>query len=431
LFGEETKTGAAKKRWKCLWRLQYTGLVPRLYTHYKCLADNQGYIPHVITSNTSTYTFFTSGINHQKMLAARRGLASSHQLFRSLELFQTRLVDIGSTCRWASTEEQDKVGPSTQAASTDLNATPHFSMSTDSPTPAQDTNIEDKDAQQEGEEKKEEEEEEWLEEWNPITPYEKAAKLAGFRPLNDLPMPSFIQSKQSARRPAVPLPDAIFDMKQGRRRKFDEGVDLDIKLNIDPRKGDQMVRGIATLPHGLGRTIKVAVFAQQGSEAAEAARVAGAHVVGGEDLIEQILKSGGGAIDFDRAIATPDMMSKMGKIARILGPKGLMPNPKLGTITNNVTQAVADMQKGQVEFRADKYGLIHAGVGRRSFTELALAENTGALVAAILAARPKAIKHGSGVNNYVLGASLSSTMGPGIAVTVGSLASAADGMRGK
>lgn len=183
-----------------------------------------------------------------------------------------------------------------------------------------------------------------------------------------------------------------------------------------------MVRGATALPHGTGKAVRVAVFARD--EAAEAARAAGAEVVGADDLIADIAASGGAGLKFDKAVATPDMMSKLGRVARILGPRGLMPNPKLGTVTVNVADAVSQLKKGRVEFRADKGGVVHAAVGRASFSEEQVAANIGALVGALLAARPKGVK-GSGAGGYLLKASLSSTMGAGVPVTVASLVQAA------
>lgn len=183
-----------------------------------------------------------------------------------------------------------------------------------------------------------------------------------------------------------------------------------------------MVRGAVSLPHGTGKTLRICVFARD--DAAEAARAAGADIIGSEDLISRIQESGGSGLEFDKCIATPDMMPKLGKIARILGPRGLMPNPKLGTVTTNVTEAIELLKRGRVEFRADKGGVVHAALGRVSFADDHLASNVGALVSALLSARPKGVK-GSGASGYLLKASLSSTMGPGVPVTIASLVQAA------
>jgi large subunit ribosomal protein L1 len=220
----------------------------------------------------------------------------------------------------------------------------------------------------------------------------------------------------------VPLAEAIALVKASKRRKFDQSVELAINLGIDPRRGDQMVRGATSLPHGTGRSVRVCVFARDG--AAAEARAAGAEVVGDEDLIAAIQQAGGGGLAFDKCIATPDMMARLGKIARILGPRGLMPNPKLGTVTSNVAEAVGALKRGRVEFRADKGGVIHAGVGKTSFDDDALHANVAALAAALMSARPKGVK-GSGAGGYLLKATLSSTMGPGIPVAVPSIVAAA------
>jgi len=243
----------------------------------------------------------------------------------------------------------------------------------------------------------------------------------GIRTIGGLPLPRFVPVQRRERPPAIPLTEAIRQVRSKAHAKFDETVELSIKLGIDPRRGDQMVRGAAMLPHGTGKTVRVCVFAKD--EAADAARAAGADVVGSEDLINRIQETGGANLGFDKCVATPDMMSKLGKVARILGPRGLMPNPKLGTVTTNVAEAIAAMKQGRVEFRADKGGVIHAGVGKRSFDEAALEANVGALAAALLSARPKGVK-GSAAGGYMLRASLATTMGPGVAVSVASLVAA-------
>lgn len=188
--------------------------------------------------------------------------------------------------------------------------------------------------------------------------------------------------------------------------KFDETVDISMNLNIDGRKADQQVRGVTQLPHGLGKTVRVAVFAKADKQAD--ARQAGADIVGAEELVDEVSK---GNVNFDRCIATPDMMALVGKLGKVLGPKGMMPNPKLGTVTFDVADAVKAVKAGQLEYRADKEGIVHAGVGKISFDEPKILENVNAFIGAIAKARPTGAK---GV--FVKAISLSSTMGPGIRV---------------
>ena len=207
------------------------------------------------------------------------------------------------------------------------------------------------------------------------------------------------------------LDEAIGIVKTNATAKFDETIEVVINLNVDPRYADQMVRGVISLPKGTGKSVRVAVFAKD-AKAAEA-REAGADVVGDADLIDAISK---GEINFDRCIATPDMMGQLGKIAKILGPKGLMPNPKLGTVTPNVAQAVKDAKAGQVEFRVEKAGIIHAGIGKASFSADDLKANFTALYDAIVKAKPSGAK-----GKYVERVGLSSTMGPGVRVDVAAL----------
>ena len=209
-----------------------------------------------------------------------------------------------------------------------------------------------------------------------------------------------------------PLAEAVKLIKGRSSAKFDETVELAMNLNIDPRKPDQNLRGTVMLPHGTGKTVRVAVFAR--GDRAKEAETAGADVVGAEDLAEKVQA---GQIDFDRAIATPDMMSIVGRLGKILGPRGLMPNPRLGTVTANVGEAVHAAKGGQVEFRAEKAGVVHAGVGKASFTEAALVDNVRAFVGAITRAKPSGAK-----GTYIKKVSLSSTMGPGIKVEVSGLA---------
>ncbi len=209
------------------------------------------------------------------------------------------------------------------------------------------------------------------------------------------------------------LADAIKLLKDAAtKRNFDESIELAINLNIDPRHSDQNVRGMISLPNGTGSSVRVAVFAKD--DKAEAAKKAGADIVGGEDLVEEIK---GGNIDFDRCIATPDMMAMVGQVAKILGPKGMMPNPKLGTVTPDVEKAVKDAKAGAIEFRAEKAGIIHAGVGKASFDQAKLEENIKAFYDAIVKARPSGAK-----GTYVKKVTLTSTMGPGIKLTTDSLA---------
>jgi large subunit ribosomal protein L1 len=215
---------------------------------------------------------------------------------------------------------------------------------------------------------------------------------------------------------AYGLGEAVKHLKTcAKARKFDESIEIAINLNIDPRHADQMVRGMVSLPNGTGSTVRVAVFARD--EKAELAKKAGADIVGAEDLAEKIQ---GGEIDFDRCIATPDMMPVVGKLGKILGTKGLMPNPKLGTVTPDVEKAVKDAKGGAIEFRAEKAGVVHAGVGKASFTEAKIEENIRAFFDAIMKAKPSGAK-----GTYVSKVSLSSTMGPGLKIDTETLKDAA------
>jgi large subunit ribosomal protein L1 len=207
------------------------------------------------------------------------------------------------------------------------------------------------------------------------------------------------------------LKDAVKLIKTGATAKFDETIEIAINLDVDPRHADQMVRGVVGLPNGTGKTVRVAVFAK-GDKAAEALK-AGADIVGAEDLFEKV---NGGAIDFDRVIATPDMMGLVGRLGKVLGPRGLMPNPKLGTVTADVAKAVQAVKGGQVEFRAEKTGIIHAGIGKASFTEQAITENVQAFFEAIIRSKPAGAK-----GTFVKKVSISSTMGPGVKLEVSSL----------
>jgi large subunit ribosomal protein L1 len=210
---------------------------------------------------------------------------------------------------------------------------------------------------------------------------------------------------------SYPLDDAIRLVKQNARAKFDETIEMSMNLGIDPRHADQMVRGLISLPNGTGKTVRVGVFARGAK--AEEAQAAGADVVGAEDLAEKVQA---GEIGFDRCIATPDMMGIVGRLGKILGPRGLMPNPRLGTVTMDVRGAVTAAKGGQVEFRAEKAGIIHAGIGKASFEDARLVENARALADAIIKAKPAGAK-----GTYLQKAALSSTMGPGVRVDVGTL----------
>jgi large subunit ribosomal protein L1 len=210
-----------------------------------------------------------------------------------------------------------------------------------------------------------------------------------------------------------PLGDAVKVLKAAPKAKFDETVEIALNLGVDPRHADQMVRGTVNLPHGTGKTLRVAVFAK--GDKADEARAAGADLVGDQDLADKVQA---GQIDFDRCIATPDMMPLVGRLGRILGPRGLMPNPKLGTVTPNVGEAVTAAKGGQVQFRVEKAGILHAGVGKASFTAESLVANVKALVDAVNRAKPTGAK-----GTYLKRAALSSTMGPGLKLEVGSLVS--------
>ena len=211
---------------------------------------------------------------------------------------------------------------------------------------------------------------------------------------------------------AYALAEALGLVKTNARAKFDETVEISMRLGIDPRHADQMVRGLISLPNGTGKTVRIGVFARGAK--AEEARTAGADIVGAEDLAE---KCQAGEFGFDRCIATPDMMALVGRLGKILGPRGLMPNPKLGTVTMDVKGAVTAAKSGQVEFRAEKAGIVHAGIGKASFDDAKLAENIRAFVDAIQKAKPTGAK-----GNYLQKVSLSSSMGPGVRVDILSLA---------
>lgn len=208
----------------------------------------------------------------------------------------------------------------------------------------------------------------------------------------------------------VGLKEAIAAIKSRAVAKFDETIEIAMNLNVDPRKSDQNIRGMIGLPNGTGKTVRVAVFARDAK--ADEAKKAGADLVGAEDLVETIQK---GEINFDRCIATPDLMALVGRLGKILGTRGLMPNPKLGTVTPDVAKAVTEAKAGQVEYRAEKAGVIHAGVGKASFSEKDLLENAKAFIDAVTKARPQSLK-----GTYIKSIYLSSTMGPSLQVSVGS-----------
>ena len=210
------------------------------------------------------------------------------------------------------------------------------------------------------------------------------------------------------------LGEAVKLIKERATAKFDETIEVAVNLGVDPRHADQMVRGVCMLPHGSGRTVRVAVFAK--GDKAEEARKAGADIVGAEDLVEAVQK---GEINFDRAIAAPDMMPLVGRLGKILGPRGLMPNPKVGTVTPDVAGAVTAAKGGAIEFKVEKAGIVHAGVGKVSFTEDKIADNVKALVDAVVKAKPSGSK-----GTYLKQVALSSTMGPGLKVELGSVSGA-------
>ena len=224
-------------------------------------------------------------------------------------------------------------------------------------------------------------------------------------------LPKREQAWAGDRNAVLGLEEAVKQVKANATAKFDETVEIAVNLGVDPRHADQQVRGVVSLPSGTGRDVRVAVIAKD-AKAAEAT-AAGADIVGAEDLVERIQ---GGFMEFDRVIATPDMMALVGRLGKILGPRGLMPNPRVGTVTPNVAQAVKDAKGGAIEFRVEKAGIVHAGVGKASFTEDALLANVRALVEALNKARPTGAK-----GTFVKGISLSSTMGPGIKVEPASI----------
>jgi large subunit ribosomal protein L1 len=210
---------------------------------------------------------------------------------------------------------------------------------------------------------------------------------------------------------AYPVSEAVKLIKSRATAKFDETIELAINLGVDPRHADQMVRGVVSLPSGTGRSLRVAVFAK--GPKADEAKAAGADIVGAEDLAEQVQK---GEINFDKCIATPDMMGIVGRLGKVLGPRGMMPNPKVGTVTMDVTSAIKDAKGGAVEFRVEKAGIVQAGVGKASFTEEAIVANVKAFVDSVVKARPTGAK-----GTYVKKISISSTMGPGVKIALPSV----------
>ena len=205
--------------------------------------------------------------------------------------------------------------------------------------------------------------------------------------------------------------DAVKILLDHKTSKFDETVEMAMNLSVDPRHADQMVRGVVALPNGTGKNVRVAVFAK--GDKAEEAKKAGADIVGAEDLAEKIQ---GGMMDFDRVIATPDMMAVVGRLGKVLGPRGLMPNPKMGTVTPNVADAVKNVKGGEIEFKVEKAGIVHAGIGKTSFSQEALVQNATAFVDAVMKAKPTGAK-----GTYVKKVSLSSTVGPGMKIQISSL----------
>ena len=212
-----------------------------------------------------------------------------------------------------------------------------------------------------------------------------------------------------------PPAEAIHLLKEFPEAKFDETVELAFRLGVDPRKADQMIRGTVTLPNGTGKSVRVAAFAT-GDKAREA-QEAGADIVGGEELVEEVIK---GTIDFDTAIATPDMMGVVGRLGKILGPRGLMPNPKVGTVTFDIAKAVREIKAGKVEFRVEKAGIVHVAIGKRSFGAERLLENAQALLASLLRAKPASAK-----GHYMQSVAVSTTMGPGIRIDPATVRAAA------
>src|SRR6266702_6336726 len=219
------------------------------------------------------------------------------------------------------------------------------------------------------------------------------------------------KAREAVEKRAYPLQDAVPLLQKVKYAKFDETVEVTMRLGVDPKHADQMVRGTVVLPHGLGKSKKVLAIA--GADKQKEAQLAGADHVGGEEMVDKIQ---GGFLDFDAVVATPDMMRAVGKLGKVLGPKGLMPNPKTGTVSVDVAKAIQEVKAGKVEFRVDKTGIIHAPVGKVSFSAVKLVENASSLITAVLKAKPSAAK-----GKYVKSATLCSTMGPGISIDVADL----------
>lgn len=238
-----------------------------------------------------------------------------------------------------------------------------------------------------------------------------------------VPFPTLIKVDKKPQKVVLDLQEAIREVKANAKRNFIETIEAHVRLGVDPRRGDQMVRGATTLPHGTGKVVRVAVFAE--GAAADEARDAGADIVGGDELIEEI-KKGGGKLNFEKCISTPSFMPRLGKIARILGPRGMMPNPKLGSVTSDVAGAVKEAKRGRIDFKLDKSAIVHVGLGKVNFSEEALRENVGAFVNALLLAKPVGLKKTSKYAGYVSSFTLCSTMGPGFPISIQSLSMAAE-----
>ncbi|XXG67468.1 hypothetical protein AAC387_Pa06g0815 [Persea americana] len=239
----------------------------------------------------------------------------------------------------------------------------------------------------------------------------------------EIPFPTLVKTEKKKQKVVLDLQEAIREVKANSKRNFVETIEAHVKLGVDPCRGDQMVRGATTLPHGTGKVVRVAVFAE--GLAADEARAAGSDIVGGDELIEEI-KNGGGKFNFDKCISTPTFMPCLGKMARILGPRGMMPNPKLGSVTNNVAGAVKEAKCGRIDFKIDKTAIVHVCLGKVNFSEELLRENVGAFVNALLLAKPVGLKKTSKYAGYVNSFTLCSTMGPGFPVSIQSLSQAAD-----
>jgi large subunit ribosomal protein L1 len=223
----------------------------------------------------------------------------------------------------------------------------------------------------------------------------------------------YVAAASKIEKRSYPIDEAVKLLQQASYVKFDQGVDLDIRLGVDPRHADQQVRGTVALPHGLGKTVRVAVFAK--GEKLREAEEAGADIAGAEDLVERVSK---GFLDFDAAVATPDMMREVGKLGRVLGPRGLMPNPKVGTVTMNIREAITELKAGKVEFRVDKAGIVHVSIGKMSFDPAKLRDNAKALIEAIVRAKPAAAK-----GQYIRSLYMSGSQTPSIRLDSDTLAS--------